>query len=476
MPVNPYPDMTPHVGRVQTVILTAMNKQIADAMTEAIRRQTAQGSWANDPVLKLGWGGAGIWFNKIAEQNGAVTGAVMMTPTIMLMPYVMEFVKKTKQKEDSRVPYDDMFTPTLSNGKLITFETPGQLDIALVLNQVYKTWLFNDSTEASPASPEARNQALTGNIIIDFMNAFMGTRGLFDMCRNSDIHPLAQLSSMGSAMVNHSITSFGLALGFGIGGGLATLLKEHEFSQALASASSFLMTFGTIGLLLGFLLYYVLPFLPFIYFFFAVMTWVKGIFEAMVGMPLWALAHLHIDGEGMPGEAGANGYFYILEIFLRPICIILGFIGSIIIFSAMVKVLNGIFYLVIANLTGHDMPPGASATLGCFNPPGTGSGASGGGDNGPSQEVFKRGTIDQFFYTVVYAIVVYMIALPCFKLVDLIPDNIMRWMGSGITTFGAEDGDPAQGVMTYVAGGAALAGGGFQQGLGGTLRAFKSGV
>ncbi len=469
IPLNPYPDMTAHIGEVQTIILTAMNKQIATGMTEAIRRQTAQGSWANDPVRQLGWGGAGIWFNKIAEQNGAVTGAVMMTPTIMSMPYVMELVKKAKQKEDSRIALPDMFTPALSDGKLITFETPEQLEIALVLNQVYKTWLFDNSTDQSQNSPDAKNQATTGNIIIDLMNVFMGTRGLFDMCRNADIHPLAQLSSMGSAMVNHSIVSFGLALGFGIGGGIWSLLEPHNFTQALSSASSFFMTFGTIGLLLGFLLYYVLPFMPFIYFFFAVMTWVKGVFEAMVGMPLWALAHLHIDGEGMPGEAGANGYFYILETFLRPLCIILGFIGSIIIFSAMVKVLNSIFYLVIANLTGHDMPAGATSTLGCFNPPGTANGSE------PSQEVFKRGTIDQFFYTVVYAIIVYMMATPCFKLVDLIPDNIMRWMGSGITSFGAQDKDPAQGLMTYVAGGAALAGGGFQKGLGGAMMAFKTG-
>jgi hypothetical protein len=191
-----------------------------------------------------------------------------------------------------------------------------------------------------------------------------------------------------------------------------------------------------------------LPFLPFIYFFFAVMTWIKSIFEAMVGMPLWALAHLKIDGEGMPGDAAASGYFYILEIFLRPTFIIVSFLGGIIIFTAMVKVLNEIFYLVLTNLTGHISMEG---TTDCFAPPGS--------NIGPSESEFKRGPIDEFFYTVIYTIVVYMIALPCFKLVDDIPDNIMRWLGAGISSFGSQDGDPARGLMTNVAGGAALIGG-----------------
>ena len=64
------------------------------------------------------------------------------------------------------------------------------------------------------------------------------------------------------------------------------------------------------------MLFYIIPFMPFIYFFFAVGTWVKAIFEAMVGVPLWALAHIRIDGQGLPGDAAMNGYYLLLEIFV----------------------------------------------------------------------------------------------------------------------------------------------------------------
>ena len=78
----------------------------------------------------------------------------------------------------------------------------------------------------------------------------------------------------------------------------------------------FFSTFTTAGIIMGFVLYYILPFMPFIYFFFAVGSWVKAIFEAMVGVPLWALAHLKIQGEGLPTQSALTGYLLIYPQFL----------------------------------------------------------------------------------------------------------------------------------------------------------------
>jgi conjugal transfer/type IV secretion protein DotA/TraY len=445
LPEKSYPNMEPYLWPAQRMsVLMMFNYDMGEAVKEGVKRQREQGDWNNDAALVRGWAGAGIWFNRIAEQNGAITAAIHAKPEPKLLPYVMEYIKKEKLRQDSNTPLTQLYTPMLSSGNMIRFETPQQRDVAVVLSQVFKAWGIEGDVPFYEDTPVSYDQGETGNVIIDVFNAMMGTQGLFDMCRNTNVSPLAQLSSMGRGLIEHSIRSFGMATG----AGLLTLLDKSNFKQTLKAATDFLLTFGSIGLMLGFLLFYVLPFLPFIYFFFAVMTWIKSIFEAMVGMPLWALAHLKIDGEGMPGDAAASGYFYILEIFLRPTFIIVSFLGGIIIFTAMVKVLNEIFYLVLTNLTGHISMEG---TTDCFAPPGS--------NIGPSESEFKRGPIDEFFYTVIYTIVVYMIALPCFKLVDDIPDNIMRWLGAGISSFGSQDGDPARGLMTNVAGGAALIGG-----------------
>jgi hypothetical protein len=46
-----------------------------------------------------------------------------------------------------------------------------------------------------------------------------------------------------------------------------------------------------------------------------------------------------------------------------------------------------------------------------------------------------------------YAIIVYMIGMSCFKLIDLVPNNILRYMGSNVSTFSDKQEDPAQNLM-----------------------------
>jgi conjugal transfer/type IV secretion protein DotA/TraY len=183
-----------------------------------------------------------------------------------------------------------------------------------------------------------------------------------------------------------------------------------------------------LGLTAGLTLYYVLPFLPFVYYFFAVGTWLMTIFEAIVGVPLWALAHLRLDGEGLPGDAASNGYFLIFEIFFRPILTVICLIGALIIFTAQVRVLNMIWGLVVGNLTGHE---GSPAMLGIIDMP--------------------RDVVDQFFYTVLYAAIVYMMATASFKLIDKIPDSMMRFIGSSATSFNDTNPDEGDQLSQYVA-------------------------
>jgi len=167
-----------------------------------------------------------------------------------------------------------------------------------------------------------------------------------------------------------------------------------------------------------------LPIMPFIYFFFAVGRWVKVIFEALVGVPLWALAHMRVGGPGLPGSAAIGGYFLILEIFIRPILTVFALVASFAIFSALTVGLNTVFTLISVNLFGS-VAPAFSGTLNAAQQ--------------LSYVSLARGMIDQFFLTVFYIFLVYTIGVGSFKLIDLIPDNIMRWSGSGAQSFGASD-------------------------------------
>ena len=424
-----------------------LQSYVTKAIEEAVKKQKEtkvykegdeNNSSQKDLVEKYGWGGAGIWYNKIAQVNGDLIAATSNVPRPYRMPWVMEEVSSRKLLQNRTVPSNDKYNRHISGADNIELTNVGDNAIADTLNNVYKDWITNGLR----GDKLAAHTAVTGSIMVDVINLIFGTQGLFDMCKNADIHPLAQLSALGKGILEASIRNLGGGTLAGALGGIFSALDPH-IGGGLDAASSFLVTVGTVGLVVGFILFYIVPFLPFLYFFFAVGGWVKGLFEALVGVPLWALAHLRIDGEGLPGDAALGGYFLIFEVFVRPIMIIFGLIASAAIFGALVKVLNDIFSLVVSNLSGFDPAKDGAC--------GNSSASPGTSTTQPTGIEYFRGPIDEFFFTIIYAILVYMIGLSCFKMIDLVPNNILRWMGQAVKSFGDEAGEPAEGLIQKMA-------------------------
>lgn len=378
-------------------------------------------------ILSKGWGGGGLLYNRIAEINGDFADAIYALPRQVQLPMVMESVAKHKQAVEESVGGSDVYNPVLSSGAEVRYDRP-EIDtyIAPVLYRAYHLFELADFDE----TPRTQK---TGNVFIDAINAIFGTQGIFDMYENVDIHPLAQLSSLGKSMMHASVRN--IAGGFALEG-ISTLFEKLKMPgpEATKAVGGFFKTVGFSVLALSIVLYYVLPFLPFIYFMFAVSGWIKSIFEAIVAMPLWAMAHIRIDGDGLPGTDASNGYYLLLEIFLRPILITFGLVASIALFSAMVQGLNEVFDTILLNIAGFStdgVNPDINITY---------NGEKIDADNLSSQ---LRGPVDKFFYTVMYVIIVYMMGLSSFKLVDAIPNQIMRWMGVSVSTFQEGAGDPA---------------------------------
>lgn len=425
----------------------------------------------NDEMMRRGWGGAGIWYNHIADINGTYTSAVYAVPSVKQYPEVMEKVKDARQAQNKDATPCGIFDPNLGDGSSpVRFDNNTDKEVEDALNHAYTYFacekvaqqtgtprattatpgggtidtmstVCND--DADPANAATVSRANTNNPVVDAIGVIFGINGLFDLRKascvspdtgQSKIHPLAQLSALGRSLIENSIRNMGMAVGAAFGGGIFGILS-NSLGAAIQTASGMFISIALIGLVAGFTLYYVLPFLPFIYFFFAVGSWVKSIFEAMVGVPLWALAHLRIDGEGLPGRSAIVGYFLIFEIFLRPIVIVFGLIGGVAIFSAMTIMLNNIFDMVVLN-TGGINPGDVAGTLTA---------------TGGTEITYGRSMLDKFFYTIIYTILMYIMATASFKMIDTVPANIMRWINTGVSTFNDNKGDPAQNLTTYVA-------------------------
>ncbi len=379
-----------------------------------------------DNMTQYGWAGAGIWYNRLAQVNGSLISAIYNLPSVTKMPEIMEEIQKKRLANDHDVTGPERFMPYDSDDHEMKGNDNAENQIGKALYQAYKLWSDNFT-----------EQSVTGNIFVDGINSIFGTSGLFNIRQNADrgVHPLAQLVAIGRGILESAVRNLGWAAVAGLGGGIINMMSAHLVGTVAMAASGFLMSVALIALSIGFVLYYVLPFMPFLFFFFAVGGWVKAIFEAMVGVPLWALAHLRIDGNGLPGDAAIGGYFMVLEIFLRPILIIFGMLGGTAIFSAQAAILNEIWQLVASNVVGFDrVNVGAGDETGAIR--------------------YVRDAVDTLFFTVIYAIVVYMLGMSSFKMVDMVPNYIMRWIGTSVDSFSNERGDSPEGIMTTSAVGA----------------------
>ncbi len=395
---------------LSSVIQSAVSSQAnSSRLTDNVRSDL--------PILySKGWAAAGLWYNRVAEMNGTIMSATYAVPSIIKYPAIQEQVTSIKSKYDKEIDESTIRKPEAAGISSMSNLLKGSqgMEFATTLYKAEVEWSASGITKEEP----------TGNAILDAISSLLGLDGLYDMRRNPNAHPLAMLVGIGRSLVESAVDSLGYAA-------LSSVLAASGVATSLATVSgSFFVSIAMMGLTVGFVLFYVVPFLPFIYFFFAVGGWIKGIFEAMVGAPLWALAHIRIDGHGLPGSAAVNGYFLIFEVFLRPILIIFGLLASISIFSALVSVLNIIFTSVTSNVAGFDtateMDPSVTTSL----------------------LQYSKSKIDQFFFTVIYAIMVYLIGMSSFKLIDNIPNNILRWMGQSVATFGDQRETPAESLVS----------------------------
>ncbi len=417
---------------------------------------------SDEDLRSRGWGGAGIWFNRIAQTNGVLVSAAYSMPEISLYPDVLEQTMGARNAQEGK----DAASGTCFRSKMASMFPMRRQGLQGTDTEITKTLdsvcrYFQKTRAADGKVPEA-----SGNVIIDMMKGIFGMEALFSLRDHEEIHPLAQMSAMGRAIIDNSIRFMSAGSGTAIFSNFISTLDlypdDPQKSDAISAhlkkggsmLSGFMFTLAFTGLSAGFILYYMIPFLPFIYFFFGVGRWVKSIFEAMVGIPLWALAHLRIDGEGIPAQAAANGYFLLLEIMLRPILTLFGMMAAISIFTALASMMNMMFDIATENLTGHE----AVST-------------AGGGVVDGLLESF-RGPIDQLFYTLLYAILLYMMAMSCFKLIDSIPNGTLRWIGAGVNSFGDKMPDVGQNMTNY----AAIAGGMYGNKLGDAANQLSTGV
>ncbi|MFP5445662.1 MAG: DotA/TraY family protein, partial [Betaproteobacteria bacterium] len=165
------------------------------------------------------------------------------------------------------------------------------------------------------------------------------------------------------------------------------------------------------------------PFIPFIAWMGGLVQYVTIFFEGLVAAPIWAFAHLDVEGEGM-GQRAERGYIFILNMLFRPFLMILGFVlaaGLLVVLGTLQMVL---FMPAMANVQGNSLTGAASILI-------------------------LLGIFCMLNITLIHGL---------FNMVTLIPDQVLGWVGNmGNTQLGKEVEEKAH--QMFVSLGRTMAGG-----------------
>ncbi len=365
-------------------------------------------------MRKRGWAGMGMWYQDISNMNGVAQGA--KEPSASVEP------GSVWTSADSGSMWQCAGSKLMGRA---CKESGLEEKVMTVLGDYDRWWEANSApSAANPANPTVQrnqdlNQSSSGGVksLISLVRSSSpGDNGLLNWLavklwgRGDDVffihavdesatntYPLAQLAEAG-----HSVIWNGLGI-------LATLTLLQTLSTisipflsagagfAVSALAGGMASLATTLIVAGIMIAFYLPILPFLRVAFAVLTWATSVFQAVVMVPIAALAHLSSEGEGLAGGA-RTAWILWLNVLMRPILVVFGFVAGMLIFNT---------FAVYFHTTFNQ---GAASVIAA--------------NTNPIMHI-----IAVVAFSVIYLGTLYTAANMSFKLLDVFPDALMRWMG-----------------------------------------------
>ncbi len=364
----------------------------------------------SDDLKKSGWGEAAVWYMRLAAANQKIYQSIVASAP--------QITSRRVVNEDTNADWYSWSWVPFGAGRTALDD-----QIAVIMQKT-RTEFMERANPIMTGSDDRIyftkqvNQAENDSWFYWAVSSIFPVKDLQEVSNpaTKEILPMIKMVQLGTSLVNNSIEMFKYA----IVSSVASMFPK--IGGIMQAAGNILTIIASIGLGIGFMLAYLLPLMPFIYFFFALVEWIMGVVEAVINMPLWALSHLRIEGDGLPGPGAQQGYFILFGILLKPVLIVFGLVFGFMIFNAGGYILNGMFSkaVEIAN---------AGAALGTFA---------------------------TLAYMIIYTIICYNLGMVSFKMIDTIPAQAFRWMGQGNPHFNDGKPDPI-GDQSRMAGAAAVA-------------------
>lgn len=343
-PSLPLPDITTHleqtINETRTIMHTGM-QQIRDLALGADRQgQTARdnlkkritGSCVEDTgsdkagAMKCygeGWIGAGSWYMMLAQLNNEMATLTEALPEVSEGTYIKKVEAGNEELYVASGGESGWFVD--ERGRALEAGMLTQAEATAM--QARLTSMFENSAaglaalgmELSSHDLRSLNEDVTTEGILEKIPNFglslqKATEDMITFTSPSgwSADPMIGLTVIGKTFVNVAGVIMAVAglTGFFTGGGVAVMMMPIASTLLAAGAT----------------LAYILPLMPFIIWVLAVTGFFLLIVEAVIAVNLWALAHMRMDGDGISGEAGRQGWLMMLSLFLSPVLMVFAFL------------------------------------------------------------------------------------------------------------------------------------------------------
>jgi defect-in-organelle-trafficking protein DotA len=248
-----------------------------------------------------------------------------------------------------------------------------------------------------------------------------------------NVNPVIALANMGVNYINFSNDLWIMLIDLSITTAMIPVLGVFIFAL-ISLAMPLLMAWMGTMLAVGFITAYYIPFLPYMIFTFGSIGWLMAVIEAMVAAPIVALGITHPEGEGPFGK-GEQAIMILMNVFLRPALMIIGYIAGIILSYVSVWVINAGFANVVTFVQG-DPSTGSGfywkGTTMITTPTNQTQQATGIGYAG------WAGIYGFFFSILIYTTMYLVVVQKAFSLIATLPDKVLRWIGGTPEQVGTE--------------------------------------
>lgn len=278
-------------------------------------------------------------------------------------------------------------------------------------------------------------QAFINGVILMFLTIPLeGMASIFkggmDIIAKPGVNPIVALAQMGTYYINFVSTLWMDLLGLAITSMLFPMFGMFVVPM-LAMTLPLLLTWFGIMLSIGFSTAYYVPIFPYMIFTFGTIAWLMAVIEAMVAAPIVALGVTHPEGHEAFGKGDA-AIMILMNVFLRPSMMIIGYISAIALSYVSVWVINAGFDNAISFVQRGGDSNAYKALWGDGDSVTTASGDISGGYSG------WAGIYAYFFSILVYVSLYLAVVQKAFTLIAVLPDKVLRWIGGQPESYGSE--------------------------------------